>query len=87
MKTTVVDDVVSARKTRQMPREFDALLEEIRRAEISLADLLVRLRDRELDLALSMRLSIQQKELRAYLHGLRYAIGEWGPLAAQNGPF
>ena len=66
----------SARKTKPRARDADTLLAEVRRIEGLLADLSSRLKDPECELVSVMRLSASQKELSAYLQGIRYALGE-----------
>ena len=56
------------------------LFEEIERIEALLSNVSSQAEDPETELATVMRLSMQKKELEAYLRGLRYALGDRDPL-------
>jgi len=64
------------RKAKQRARELEKLLAEIKRAEALLTEVSLKLDNPECELHTAMRLSVCQKELQAYLHGIRYALGE-----------
>ena len=66
----------SSRKAKQRAREIERLLAEVQRAEGLLAEISLKLADPECELHTAMRLSVCQKELQAYLHGIHYALGE-----------
>ena len=66
----------SARKAKTRTRDADTLQAEIRRVEGLLTDVSSKLDDPECELHTAMRLSVFQKELAAYLHGIRFALGE-----------
>jgi hypothetical protein len=66
----------SSRKAKQRAREIERLLAEIKRAEALLTEISSKLEDPECELHTAMRLSVCQKELQAYLHGIHYALGE-----------
>ena len=66
----------SGRKAKQRAREAEKLSAEIKRAEALLTEVSLKLDDPECELHTAMRLSVCQKELQAYLHGIRYALGE-----------
>ena len=52
------------------------IAEEETRVELLLQEVLRDLNDPDLELSESMRLTIRQRGLQAYLHGLRFALGE-----------
>ena len=57
-------------------RTREALAEEMKRIEGFIKELSDKLVDPELPLSSTMRLSIRQNELLAYVRGIRFAIGE-----------
>jgi hypothetical protein len=64
-----------ATKTKREARISKELTLEIKRIEASVNDLSTRLLDPDLPLSATMRLSIRQNELLAYLRGIRFALG------------
>lgn len=68
--------MVLGRKTKQDARRYDELVTEVERVEALVADLSKKLRDPDVELSAMMRLTISRNELLAYLHGVRYALGE-----------
>jgi hypothetical protein len=64
------------RKVKRETRHDDALAGEIKRIEALVTDLSEQLHDPDLPLSATMRLSICQNELLAYLRGIRFALGE-----------
>ena len=64
------------RKAKHEARDSDALGAEIKRIEAFVTELSKQLNDPDLPLSATMRLSIRQNELLAYLRGIRFALGE-----------
>ena len=65
-----------ATKVKHEAQKDQALAREIKRIESLIDDLATRLLDPDLALSATMRLSIRQSELVAYLRGIRFATGE-----------
>jgi hypothetical protein len=65
-----------ATKTKREARSSKELALEIKRIEASVTDLSTKLLDPDLPLSATMRLSIRQNELLAYLRGIRFALGQ-----------
>jgi hypothetical protein len=68
--------VSALRKAKPETRATNGLAEEIKRIDAVVKDLSKQLNDPELPLSATMRLSIRQNELIAYLRGIRFALGE-----------
>ena len=66
----------ASRKAKQRAREHEKVLAEIKRTEALLTEVSIKLDNPECELHTAMRLSVCQKELQAYLHGIRFALGE-----------
>jgi hypothetical protein len=60
-------------------RSFDDLCDEVRRVELALERIETKMHDPDGDLARTVRLSVCERELLAYLNGLRYAMGGEAP--------
>jgi hypothetical protein len=67
---------MSATKTKHEARNSETLASEIKRVQAFVKALSKRLVDPDLPLSATMRLSIRQNELLAYLRGIQYALGE-----------
>lgn len=67
---------MTATKQKLKARTGQALTEELKRIEGFIKELSQKLVDPELPLSSTMRLSIRQNELAAYIRGIRFAIGE-----------
>jgi hypothetical protein len=63
-------------KLKTINRSLDELSEEIRRVELALERISTKIHDPEGDLANTVRLSVYQRELQAYLSGVKFAMGE-----------
>lgn len=66
---------MSGRKPKSV-RPFDDLSDEVRKVEALIRQVSIDLGKPHLELGASMRLSIRHRELQAYLHGIRFALGE-----------
>jgi hypothetical protein len=71
---SVVKPKLKVRPRESRPRE--ALAEEMKRIQSVIKELSDKLVDPELALSSTMRLSIRQNELLAYVRGIRFALGE-----------
>ena len=65
-----------ATKAKLEARNSESLAGEIKRIEAFIKNLSKKLVDPELPLSATMRLSIRQNELLAYLRGIRFALGD-----------
>jgi hypothetical protein len=63
-------------KLKREARSIKELTVEIQRIEGCITDLSRRLLDPDLPLSATMRMSIKQNELLAYLRGIRFALGQ-----------
>ena len=61
--------------------DVDAINEEVQRIETLICEASVQLKESDLDLGTSMRLTMRHREMEAYLQGLRFALGEGPPLS------
>ena len=59
---------------------IDELVQEAIRIKVQIQKLTNELNNPELELAVSVRVSVQKRELEAYLRGILYALGEGEPL-------
>lgn len=74
-----------ATKVKPEAQKNKTLAQEIKRIESLINDLAKKLDDPELPLSATMRLSIRQSELLAYLRGIHFATGEeQAPLEVQE---
>jgi hypothetical protein len=55
------------------------LEQELRKVEVHIQNVSNRLTDCELEIGTSVRLSVELRELEAYLRGIRFAIGQAPP--------
>ena len=71
--------MVSRQKTpppmRSTTRAVDECAAELSRVEVLVAAVAAQLGDPELELTTTMRLGILQRELQAYLRGIKYGLG------------
>ena len=67
------------RNQKTIIRSFDDLCEEIRRVELALERIETKMHDPDGDLARTVHLSVCERELQAYLTGLKFAIGGEAP--------
>jgi hypothetical protein len=65
-----------AAKQKAKSRTGQALADEMKKIEGFIKELTDKLENPELPLSATMRLSIRQNELLAYVRGIRFAIGE-----------
>jgi cell division FtsZ-interacting protein ZapD len=63
-------------KQKVKARTEKALADEMKRLDAAIKELTEKLENPELPLSSTMRISIRQNELMAYVRGIRFAIGE-----------
>ena len=57
-------------------RNADELAQEVRRVQTVLADISIKMSNPEQEIGETVRLSVYQRELQAYLQGIQFTLGE-----------
>jgi hypothetical protein len=73
------------KKSATAATQLDDLVKEAIRVKAQIQELSKQLTNPELQLGASVRLTVQRRELEAYLCGLLYALGEGEPWDCESG--
>ena len=69
-----------AAQSTQSLTPIEDLVQEVERMKGRIRQLSQQINKPDMELGVSVRLSVERRELEAYLHGILYALGEAAPL-------